>query len=98
MAPLVVLLAFLAVADAQSVYKCQGPDGRVTYQNTPCAGQSTGDAMSSSRLTGNTVAAPKSPPPADAAPDAAASRAGKCYEDSDLREISVRMSSPSLSQ
>lgn len=37
--PAILLAAFAALpAAAQTLYKCTGPDGRVTYQETPCTG------------------------------------------------------------
>ena len=37
--PVLLLAAFAALpAAAQSLFKCTGPDGRVTYQETPCTG------------------------------------------------------------
>lgn len=42
-APALLLPALLALAPAgaaaQSLYKCTGADGRVTYQETPCVGE-----------------------------------------------------------
>ena len=43
--PLLILL-LAAGAHAQSIYKCKGPDGRVTYSNQACAGD--GEALSKS--------------------------------------------------
>src|SRR3982751_3870251 len=99
---LIVVLLAATMVQAQSVYKCQGADGRTTYQNTPCTGDASGAAMSSGRLGGNTVAA-RTPAAPQAESDRAAGSAAtgaagaRCYDDGDLREISVRLSSPTAS-
>ncbi|MFO1312194.1 MAG: DUF4124 domain-containing protein [Burkholderiales bacterium] len=41
-----LILALAAGAQAQTIYKCKGPDGRVTYSNQACAGD--GEALSKS--------------------------------------------------
>ena len=55
----IVLLAGLA--QAQTIYKCKGPDGRLTYSNQACAGE--GDALSKSGLRKSEAAAPAAAPP-----------------------------------
>lgn len=61
---LALLFAVLAAgADAQSIYKCKGPDGRVTYSNQACAGD--GEALSKSGVPkGAPAPAPSAAPPA----------------------------------
>ena len=95
-----IFLALVLAADivgAQSVYKCQGPDGRVTYQNTPCTGAASGAQLQGSRPQGSTAGAPSAAPmkPESSAPQAGTAGA-KCYEDSDVREIEVRLGRDSL--
>jgi len=41
-----VILCCACAGHAQTIYKCKGPDGRMTYSNQACAGE--GDALSKS--------------------------------------------------
>ena len=41
-----LLLAVAGAAHAQTIYKCKGPDGRMTYSNQACAGE--GEALTKS--------------------------------------------------
>ncbi len=69
------LVALLAAAPAWAVNKCTGPDGKISYQETPCAGQG-GELKIRSQGTPAPVVEKKAAAPAPtAAPVAAASAA-----------------------
>ena len=55
---LAVLLAVSFAADAQTLFKCVGRDGKVTYQSEKCA-----DAVRESTVRPPDPVAPKKPPP-----------------------------------
>jgi hypothetical protein len=90
---LLVLALAADLAYAQSVYKCQGLDGRVTYQNTACTGPTSGAQMQHGRLQGNTVSAPPAPKTEPTASPPSTGQAAKCYEDDEARDIEVRLAS-----
>jgi hypothetical protein len=54
-------------AFAQSIYKCKGTDGRITYSSLPCAGEGVTLPIAAQ---GQPPAASTTPPPAAAAPPA----------------------------
>lgn len=62
MVPLLVL-ALASGAHAQSIYKCKGPDGRVTYSNQACAGDGEALAKSGAKKGEAAPAAVASPAP-----------------------------------
>ncbi|MEO8754623.1 MAG: DUF4124 domain-containing protein [Casimicrobiaceae bacterium] len=68
-AALAILLCFGASASAQSIFKCKGADGRITYSNKPCEADGVQVPLNSQ---GPAAAAPASaaPPQAGGAPGA----------------------------
>jgi hypothetical protein len=86
-----------APALAQSIYKCKGPDGRITYSSQPCAGEVETLTKSGTPKPPpqQKSAEPKAPPPT---PDAAAKAAGasgqKCDNSAALRSVVARLDSP----
>lgn len=96
------LLACLCVtASAQSIYKCKGADGRITYSGTPCPGE--GDAFSvKGQARSATSAASPSPaarePQAEgdskASPSVRAPLPKTCDNAGALKVVVVRLDSP----
>jgi len=99
------LLAAVSMAtgvDAE-VYKCKGTDGKIVYSGTPCSGQA--EVIPGHRLSGNTVASPVDSRATSESVPAGMGRSreelaqpGKCYEESELRDIDVRLPSQIYSQ
>jgi hypothetical protein len=79
-----LVLALATGASAQSIYKCKGPDGRVTYSNQACAGD--GEALSKSGV-------PKGAP-APAANAAAPAGAKQCDNGPLLKPVVAKLDSP----
>jgi Domain of unknown function (DUF4124) len=60
------MLSIACAAHGQTIYKCKGPDGRMTYSNQACAGE--GDSLSKSGMRKSESAArPAEPAPAPGA-------------------------------
>ena len=84
---LMLVLALGSGAHAQTIYKCKGPDGRLTYSNQACAG--AGEALSKSGV-------PKSEPAARNAAEApGAPGAKQCDNGPLLKPLVAKLDSPS---
>jgi hypothetical protein len=57
-----LLICLAGVVQAQTIYKCKGPDGRTTYSSQACAGE--GDALTKSGARKSEAAARSAEPPA----------------------------------
>ncbi|MFO1306195.1 MAG: DUF4124 domain-containing protein [Burkholderiales bacterium] len=83
-----ILLLLLATgAHAQSIYKCKGPDGRVTYSNQACAGD--GEALSKSGVAKGAPA-----PAANSAPSPSAPLPKQCDNGPLLKPVVAKLDSP----
>lgn len=88
-------------ATAQTIYKCKGADGRITYSGTPCLGE--GDAFSVKGQPKSATGAPSSPaakePQADAdaraVPGVRPPLPKSCDNAGALKVVVVRLDSPS---
>ena len=98
-APAVRWLAYLALVAgmgcaapvaAQTIYKCTGPDGRVTYGSVPCA---TARAPSASSNAEHTTV-PAAPDPAPAAPAYRPPLPKTCDNAASLQYVVARLDSP----
>ena len=83
-APL-LLLALAGAAQAQTIYKCKGPDGRFTYSSQACAGD--GEAMSKSGVH-------KAEAPSRAAEAPGAPGARQCDNGPLLKPVVAKLDSP----
>ncbi len=79
-----LVLVLATGAHAQSIYKCKGADGRVTYSNQPCAGD--GEALSKSGV------AKGAPAPAANAPAPAGAK--QCDNGPLLKPVVAKLDSP----
>ena len=70
------LLAVLA-GQAWAVNKCTLPDGRITFQDAPCAGSATGEVMTIRPASGYVTAAPQEASQKPAATSSAPSENGE---------------------
>ena len=81
-------MSLACAAHAQTIYKCKGPDGRMTYSNQACAGE--GDALSKSGVrkseaSARPAAAEPPPPPG----------ARQCENGPLLKPVVAKLDSPS---
>jgi len=69
---LVLLVCFDEPAAAQSIFKCKGSDGRITYSSSPCAGEGVTLPITTqgrpAKGTANTAAAAAAPPAGGSTP------------------------------
>ena len=80
------MLSLACAAHGQTIYKCKGPDGRMTYSNQACAGE--GEALSKSGV-------PKSDPAVRQAPtDLPPPGAKKCDNGPLLKPVVAKLDSP----
>lgn len=94
---LVAAIACAAPAAGQTIYKCKGADGRVTYASVPCA---TPDPAAAPATSDRAGAAPKAPvvSPPDDAPAQPVYRAPlpkECDNAASLQYVVARLDSPS---
>jgi len=87
---LLLILALASGAHAQTIYKCKGPDGRVTYSNQACAGD--GEALSKSGARKGEAAPGAKPAPASPAPGAK-----QCDNGPLLKPVVAKLDSPGTS-
>jgi hypothetical protein len=86
---------FAAPATAQTIYKCKGADGRVTYSGVPCA-PSEAAAPAASDRAGAAPGVVRPPPPvaAPAQPLYRAPLPRECDNVASLRYVVARLDSP----
>jgi Domain of unknown function (DUF4124) len=95
-------LAFLALAagivcaapaTGQTIYKCKGPDGRVTYTSVPCV-TSPGPAAAVAPAAGEHTTVPAMPDAAPAAPAYRPPLPKTCDNAASLQYVIARLDSP----
>ncbi|MEO8507203.1 MAG: DUF4124 domain-containing protein [Betaproteobacteria bacterium] len=86
-------LALTVGAQAQAIYKCKGPDGRITYSGQPCAGEgaplSAASPAPGAATASPSPAAPSAEPPAPTAIRVPLPR--QCDNGAALRQVITRL-------
>ena len=92
-----VALACASPASGQTIYKCKGADGRITYSSVPCAMPEPAARAARPQRAGTRRRSPVATPPADDAPAQPVYRAPlpkECDNAASLQYVIARLDSP----